>query len=299
MLEYLTECPLCSSNQLQNHLEVMDHAVSKETFQIMSCDSCTLLFTNPRPVEQDIAPYYDFAEYYSHSDEKKDLISKIYQQVKSISIQRKLKQIQSLKESGKLLDYGCGTGEFIFQAQNRGWKVSGVEPNPKARKAAAAKMPRSIHPDLSSIPETTTFDVITLYHVCEHIHTLQQTMLQLSSRLNPNGLLLVAVPNPLSPDARKYAETWTGWDVPRHLYHFTPQSVLKLGKDLSLTFENSYPMAFDSYYVSLLSETYLNPDQSKPVQYFKAILSGFQSNQTASKSSLPNYSSNLFIFRKP
>lgn len=299
MLDSLNQCPLCDSTEITPSKEVIDYAVTKETFTIWECASCSLLFTNPRPKAADIGPYYDFDDYYSHTDESRGVIANIYQKVKTYSIRQKIKQLDSLiLQKGSLLDYGCGTGELIHQAQNHGWQVKGVEPNTKARNIASSKLPGQIVESTDFLDISDQFDIITLYHVLEHIHTLNKTVAQLLSKLKPNGFMLIAVPNPISPDSQAYDNHWAGWDVPRHLYHFTYSSILEFGKRNRLTLIQSSPLKFDSFYVSLLSEGYKNSQQHNAMIYSKAFIQGLKSNIKASGSNKPNYSSNLYIFQK-
>ncbi|MHA7130491.1 class I SAM-dependent methyltransferase [Algoriphagus namhaensis] len=298
MPEQLDQCPLCNSKQISHYKEIIDHAVSREKFQIHKCTACGLLFTNPRPTASEITPYYDFDTYYSHSDSQRDLISIIYQRVKSYAIKRKLETLNQLNPNGALLDYGCGTAELLAKAHQSGRKVMGVEPNPKALMQAIKKLPARVFSDLSNLPDGQTFDIITLYHVLEHIHELKQTLSTLIEKLNDRGYIIIAVPNPVSPDAMKYQDYWAGWDVPRHLYHFPFSSIKHLCEIFPLDLKEIQPMKFDSYYVSLLSEQYQNTTQSKVITSTKALLAGMKSNLVASSSDYPNFSSNLFIFQK-
>lgn len=299
MLESLTQCPLCSNKEIRSVKTIIDYAVSKESFEVFECTSCTLLFTSPRPSADHIGPYYEFDEYYSHSDDTGGLIATIYQQVKQYSIKQKIKQLNEFVTKGTLLDYGCGTGEFIFQASKQEWTAFGIEPNDKARAIASTKLKDQVYQSLEQLKKGVKFDIITLYHVLEHIHDLDNTVDTLLSHLNPNGYIFIAVPNPESPDCQLYNEYWAGWDVPRHLYHFTHHAMMKFGEKFGLESIESKPLKFDSFYVSLLSEGYKSPKQSKLKRYFQAFQNGLNSNIQASKAKRPSYSSNLYIFRKP
>ena len=296
-MESLKKCPLCKSGLFLNHREIRDHAVSKEVFMLCKCTNCGLLFTNPRPSEQEIKPYYDFPEYYSHSDEKNDLISRVYQKVKKITIGRKLKLLNSLKQEGNLLDYGCGTGELILAAQSQGWKVKGVEINDKARSIANEKSNGQVEKSIDDLEKKKKFDIITLYHVLEHIHELRKTVKKIINSLRSGGYMIIAVPNINSLDAKKYDEFWAAWDVPRHLYHFENQTIHQFTEVFNLELIETQPMNFDSYYVSLLSEGYKNADQTKLRRYINAAKTGYISNKKASMKD-QEYSSNLYIFQK-
>jgi SAM-dependent methyltransferase len=296
MSERLSKCPLCKSARFLNHSEVTDFAVSGEKFIICKCSDCKLLFTNPRPEQSEIGPYYNFPEYYSHDDKAKNITQWIYQKVRNYNISQKVKFIKSFKNKGKLLDYGCGTGEFLKAAKNKGWKVSGIEPNEKARTQANLKVNNKVKESIEEIKKSKRYDVITLFHVLEHIHDLRKTCKKLVTHLNTEGYIIIAVPNHESWDAKKYGKFWAGWDVPRHLYHFNDSALSTLKTELELELITVKPMKFDSFYVSLVSEGYLNKEASLIKKYWNAIFTGLKSNRAASKPG--EFSSNIFVFQK-
>lgn len=296
MSERLLKCPLCKSGNILNHQLVKDHAVSKKEFTLCRCGDCTLQFTNPRPTEQEIAPYYDFKEYYSHEDQVRTFTQWLYQKIRKSSIQRKVGLIASLVKGGSLLDYGCGTGEFLHEAKRQHWNVRGIEPSDKAKTQAIGKLPTEVLGTLDELPELETYDVITLFHVLEHIHSLRKTVKKLINHLKSNSYMVIAVPNPESTDARHYTSDWAGYDVPRHLYHFSQKSMTTFQEQFGLELVRVEPLTYDSYYVSLLSEGYKNPKAGLLTRYIRAFMQGYRSNQQARKPN--NYSSNIFIFKK-
>ncbi len=296
MSERLLKCPLCKSGNILNHLLVKDHAVSKKEFTLCRCGDCELLFTNPRPTEEEIGPYYDFKEYYSHEDQVRSFTQWLYQKIRKSSIQRKVGLIESLVKNGSLLDYGCGTGEFLQEAKKQRWSVQGIEPSDKARAQALGKLPSEVLATLGELPVDAAFDVITLFHVLEHIHSLRKTVKKLVNHLKSNGYVIIAVPNPESADAAHYGKDWAGYDVPRHLYHFSQKSMTTFQDQFGLELVRIEPMIYDSYYVSLLSEGYKNPSSGIITRYLKAFLEGYRSNRKAGKPG--NYSSNIYIFKK-
>ncbi|MDA1267629.1 MAG: class I SAM-dependent methyltransferase [Bacteroidetes bacterium] len=296
MTECLLNCPLCKSGNILNHLLIKDHAVSNKEFTLFRCGDCELLFTNPRPKEEEIGPYYDFREYYSHGNQVQNFTQWLYQKIRKSSIRRKLELINGLTKSRSLLDYGCGTGEFLQEAKRQRWIVRGIEPSEKARTQAIKKLPSGVVETLSEVPELEAYDVVTLFHVLEHIHRLRDTINKITSHLKSNGYLVIAVPNPESPDAKHYDKDWAGYDVPRHLYHFSRQSISIFQEQFELELVRVEPLVYDSYYVSLLSEGYKNQGSGLISRYFKAFIQGYRSNQKARR--LGNYSSNIFIFKK-
>jgi 2-polyprenyl-3-methyl-5-hydroxy-6-metoxy-1,4-benzoquinol methylase len=296
MLERLSKCPLCKSGLFLNHSEIQDYAVTKEPFMLCKCSNCQLLFTNPRPSEKKIGPYYNFPEYYSHEDKAKNITQWIYQKIRAYSINKKIDAIEQLSQKGSLLDYGCGTGQFLNAAKDRGWTVAGVEPNKKARAQAKTKLPVLVKSSIDKLKKKAQFDVITLYHVLEHIHELRKSTKNIIKHLKSTGYLIIAVPNHQSWDAKHYGNFWAAWDVPRHLYHFNNDSIKFLESEFGLELKEVKPMKFDSFYVSLLSEGYINPKASLLTRYWRAFRKGLESNRQAK--SPGQYSSNIYVFQK-
>lgn len=255
----------------------MDHAVSGNKFSLMECDRCTLRITQDVPSNVCIGDYYQAENYISHTNTSKGLINKLYRQVRKITLRQKRKFIERIAElpSGHLLDIGSGTGAFAAAMEKAGWQVTGLEPDAGARQIASEQFGISLA-DLSGFYELapSQFDVITLWHVLEHVHELQPYMQKLQQLLKPKGKLIVAVPNYTSGDARFFGAHWAGYDVPRHLYHFSPPSMRALLEQYKLQLQAIQPMWFDSFYVSMLSTRYA----FGKVQYLEAIWQGLLSN---------------------
>lgn len=297
-LETLKNCPVCNTSSFSNYLNVEDYTVSHKQFNIQQCNSCYFLFTNPRPPAEEIGDYYKSEEYISHHDESKTLMSKVYTSVRNYTIGRKVQMINELcKTKGTLLDVGCGTGNFIQACKQNGWMITGTEPDQEARNVASKRVGAAIvdsinHKEL----EGKSFDIITLWHVLEHIHLLNETVDWLKEHLNPNGKIIIAVPNPQSYDAEKYGMFWAAYDVPRHLYHFTKASMKKLMENHSLKLVKILPMWFDSFYVSMLSTKYkgtrINPIESLKTGIFSNI------KGRSSKPEEMNTSSLIYIIKK-
>lgn len=293
MLETLESCPSCGHQSFQQYINCEDFTVSHESFQIVKCDSCTLLFTNPRPTSEHLSKYYESEEYISHTNTATNLIGRVYKSVRSIALKSKVKLINSLTSKGQLLDYGCGTGHFLIAAKTDGWKVVGIEPSSQAQENAPANIQQDILNNLESIPENKTFNIISLWHVLEHIADLKSTLQNLIEKIDQSGKLIIAVPNPESYDAKVYQEHWAAYDVPRHLYHFTQNSLAQLLKGMNLKIDSIQPMKFDAFYVSLLSEKY----KTGTSNYLKSFLNGYKSNSYAKKNN-KNYSSLIYIISK-
>ena len=269
-------------------ITVKDHSVSKEEFQLVHNNEFDMLETHPQPSPDKLPEYYKSEDYISHTNTKRNLFEKVYHLVRDISLKRKLKLINSFSSKEKnLLDIGCGTGDFLQIAKHDGWNVYGIEPNEKARNTSNIKTNNSVFEAdhlLKLTPES--FDVITLWHVLEHLPKLEEHISILKLLLRPNGVLILAVPNYNSYDAKYYKEFWAAYDVPRHLWHFSQTAISKLFSIENMYVEKSLPMKFDSYYVSLLSERY----KSGWVNIFNAFrvgwLSNFKAKYTTEHSSL-------------
>lgn len=292
--EKLNECPVCSGSNLVNSLVVKDHSVSQETFNIMACNNCTFQFTNPRPDEDSIGKYYQSEDYISHSDKANTPINFLYKLARKYSLGRKRNLINKISKDnrGRILDYGCGTGYFLNTMQEDGWTTFGIEPNKEARKIASKKI--KVKENIEELNlKNKKFDVITLWHVLEHIHNVNDTIKVLKSKLKEKGKLVIAVPNIDSYDNQLFEENWAAYDVPRHLYHFDQESMRTLMLKHGLKVKKIYPMKLDAYYISLLSNKY----QTRKNQYLKSIITGYKSNSYA-KNNDTNYSSLIYIIKK-
>ena len=254
-------------------LIVKDYSVSKETFALLYNKEYDLLKTHPFPDLSLLSKYYESEDYISHTDGKRTFFEKIYHFVKKRAIKNKVKLINSYhKNKGALLDLGCGTGDFLVEAQNQGWKATGYEPNEAAKKLTISKNVSTID-DLVSL-SANSFDVITLWHVLEHVPNLEEYIKNLKKLLKPSGTLIVAVPNYKSYDAIYYKRNWAAYDVPRHLWHFSKKSIKRLFSDVDMNLACVLPMWFDSFYVSMLSEKH----KTGKINFIKAIFIGLRSN---------------------
>lgn len=293
---------MINSIEKKLYLNVKDHSVSGEEFELVYNEEFDFLETHPQPSEEKLSDYYESEDYISHTDAKRDLFEKGYHFIKGIALKRKLKLINSfsdvasndiISEEKKLLDIGCGTGDFLRVAKDNSWTVSGIEPNESARTIANDKTNNSVF-DIEQLSkfETNSFDVITLWHVLEHLPKIESHIEIFESLLKPNGRLVIAVPNYKSYDANYYKNFWAAFDVPRHLWHFSQTSIAKLVATKNMVVEKTEPMIFDAYYVSLLSEKYKKGSMNP----FKAFWAGWTSNRKAKHSG--EYSSLIYVIKK-
>jgi 2-polyprenyl-3-methyl-5-hydroxy-6-metoxy-1,4-benzoquinol methylase len=279
-LVHYTHCPACNATSIHKALTVKDHTVSQELFEVWHCDACTLRFTQDVPAEQAIGKYYQSENYISHTNTNKGLVNRLYHMVRNYTLGSKKKMVQSFtgRGTGNLLDVGAGMGAFAGFMRENGWQVTGLEPDAETRKRAQElhRITLQDTSDLFQLP-AGNYDAITMWHVLEHVHRLHAYLDQLKQLLKPEGVLMIAVPNYTAHDASFYGAHWAAYDVPRHLYHFSPAAMRVLLKQHGLQLKAIKPMWFDSFYVSLLSEKYKTGNTSM----VKGFLRGFISNGKA------------------
>jgi len=267
------KCPLCLSENTGSYLSVKDHFLSKEEFEIFRCSSCGFIFTQDHPDENSISDYYKSEDYLSHNDRTGSLSALLYRIVRSLMLKRKLGIVKRFSglNSGTLLDIGSGSGHFASFMKCKGWKVSGIEINTKAREESSQKFDIQIFdPDQISSLDSGSFNCITLWHSLEHFHDPFKYAGEIKRLLKPEGVCILALPNSASCDAHYYREFWGAWDVPRHLWHFNPET-FSMFSDLSgFTLKDTLSLPLDVFYISTLSEKY----QSSGLYFISGIIKG-------------------------
>lgn len=292
-METITVCPVCATNQFENILTCKDYLVSNENFTIQQCTNCGFKLTNPRPDATSIGSYYKSDQYVSHNDDGGGPINMVYRLVRNYTLQGKVNLINKLNSGvGEVLDVGCGTGSFLLASQDAGWKICGVEPDVDARTAAEAKLKVPIKHSLESLEAGRKFDIISMWHVLEHMPDLNQVVAQLHALLTDKGSVVIAVPNCASYDADYYKSYWAAYDVPRHFHHFTPDTIVALFNKHGFVLANQKQMPFDAFYISMLSSKY----QTGKTDYMESVQVGLKSNSKASQSG--QSSSITYLFKK-
>ena len=272
------------------YLSVKDHSVSKKTFDLYHDTNLDMLVTMPKPSEEELPAYYESEDYISHTDGKRTVFEKLYQFIKQIALKNKLNLINNLQPNkGNILDIGAGTGDFLSVAKQNGWKTTGIEPNEKARNSAISK--GIAFAGSTKELSNELFDIITMWHVLEHVPNLDEQISELKRLLKPNGTILIAVPNFKSYDAKYYGAYWAAFDVPRHLSHFSKTAIKMLFQKQDLHLQKVLPMKFDAFYVALLSEKYKNGS----INYLNAFIVGLTSNWKASQNL--EYSSHIYVLK--
>jgi 2-polyprenyl-3-methyl-5-hydroxy-6-metoxy-1,4-benzoquinol methylase len=274
----ITICPICNSSKTSKAFDAVDHFSTKETFPIYDCKSCGFRFTNKFPSEDSIGRYYDSPDYISHSDSKTGLINRLYHFFRKQMLKKKIDLVSKYvvprqKDNIRLLDIGSGTGYFLNAAKERGYAVTGIEKDSNARDYAITNFGLDVKDEQSLWAlKDESFDVITLWHVLEHLDNLNEVVAKIKSILKPNGVMILALPNHNSHDAKKYKGYWAAYDVPRHLWHFTPDSVEKLLSKHQFNIIKQKTMPLDAFYISMLSEKYRG--SGSLMQYLRACSVG-------------------------
>lgn len=290
------KCPLCKSSAIKQRFACVDEFATGEQFDIFECTACGLAFTQNVPDEKEIDRYYESPTYISHSNTSKGLVNRVYHIVRRIMLQKKARKVEMLTglKNGRLLDYGAGTGHFARLMETRGWSVTAIEKNGKARELALKEFGFEMLPveALSTIKDKE-LDVVTMWHVMEHIQEPDRMWDELHRILGDKGIAIIAVPNSASYDALKYKEHWAAYDVPRHLWHFTSSTIAQWGEKHGFVLDGQYTMPFDGFYISMLSEQY----KGSRLHTIRGFWNGFkgwllQCRRSSASSSI------IYVFRK-
>lgn len=286
------KCPWCGSNKAQINLWLKDEFLTKKDFHICECLNCGLLYTMPRPSKEKIGAYYKSDEYYSHQENKKGFVPRLYEAIKKINLKHKFRLASRDLPVGKLLDIGCGVGDFLHVAEHNGWQCTGVEPSEEAREIARQRIKGDLlySEDLEQLPDQS-FDLITMWHVLEHVDDLKWQVAQLQRLIKPEGRIVIAVPNYRSYDGRFYNAFWAAYDVPRHLNHFNKTVLTKIFKTSGLSLVSMDKLVWDAYYISFMSELY----KHHFMPLVRGVFRGLVSNAKARRSG--EWSSLVYVFR--
>ncbi|MFY8067889.1 MAG: class I SAM-dependent methyltransferase [Flavobacterium sp.] len=274
----------------KSFITVKDFSVSGESFSLLLNEEYQILKTHPQPTIDKLGSYYEFEDYISHTDGKRTLFEKMYHFIKRKAIHDKVKLINSYQPvKGRILDIGAGTGDFLLECKNQNWDILGIEPNDKAKGIALGKGIK--FGDTIEKLESNSFDVITMWHVLEHVPDVEYQVAELKRLLKPSGTIIIAVPNFKSYDANHYKEFWAAYDVPRHLWHFSKTAIEKLFDKQNMNLEDVKPMWFDSFYVSLLSEKY----KSGKMNFISGFFIGLISNVSGCFKN--EFSSHIYVLK--
>lgn len=292
---HYNECPLCQSSDISKFMSIKDHSISGETFDVFACTSCKFTFTQDIPDQDHIGDYYKSEDYISHSDTQDGLINKLYHKARNVMLDRKLKLIKKSVSGKKLLDYGAGTGYFLQHMTKHGFAASGVEIDPEARTFIKDKFDLIVNEPSVMLNDTRAkvYDAITMWHVLEHVEKPHELLTKMHHLLNDDGRIFIAVPNHISRDGQTYKGYWAAYDVPRHLWHFEPETMALMAKKNGFAVEKYERLPFDPFYNSLLSEKY----KSSALALVKGGISGLLS-AAKSLSDIKKSSSLIYVLKK-
>ena len=288
----MNSCPICTT-EMKFKFVTKDYLVTGESFDIVECEACSIRTTTPFPDKKIIGNYYSSDDYISHDDKVSGIFDSIYGLVRTYQLNKKKKLIGKYfnKSNGKILDIGCGAGDFLQYMKENHWNINGVDTSNKARKIANKKLNIKVMDPKDWINNKEKYDVITCWHSLEHVHEPWVYLDKIKKSLTLDGFLIVALPNYQSTDAKIYKEFWAAYDTPRHLYHFTIKSMNKTIKPHGLNIESIYRMNFDPFYVSMLSAKHMGKS------FISGLINGFKS-WTLSIFSKDKCSSLIFIIKK-
>ena len=270
----LKKCPVCEGNEFKLKYSLKDYRITQEPFTLASCQNCNFIVTQDVPPFDRIGKYYESPEYLEHSNKSEGIFDLTYNTLRRTMFAYKYRMIKNLHGEKTILDIGAGSGQFLHYMDQKGYKVSGVELSSKAREYAKnnfgliLKTPEELH----SIDNTSKFYTITLWHVIEHLYDVHKTIQKLSTLLERDGYLIIAVPNSDSFDAKYYGKYWAGWDAPRHLWHFTPSTLRSVMKKHGFEAQKIRFLPFDPFFNALLSENYRHGKSIFNI--FRALLVG-------------------------
>ncbi|MDZ4756554.1 MAG: class I SAM-dependent methyltransferase [Bacteroidota bacterium] len=293
-MEKLILCPVCKEDLLKRFLSCKDYVASGEDFSLDQCNNCGFVFTNPRPDFNECGRYYESDKYVSHQDNDKSFVLYLYRWVRNRNLKWKLKVISKYQKiTGEILDYGCGLGNFLNFCKQQGWKSTGMDVSENARNVVKERYDINVFPNAEIKNQgNNKYDIITLWHVLEHVYDIDETVLEFHRILKDSGTLFIAVPNRKSYDALHYKEKWDAYDVPRHIYHFSPEDMGVLMNRLGFKIVEKRGMFYDAFYVSMRSEMH----NGRGMKILRGFYRGLISNIKAAGNH--KYSSMLYVIKK-
>ncbi len=263
----MQKCAICEGSPTDGHISVKDRFISQETFHLATCRDCGFVWTIDAPREEEIGPFYQADNYISLSNRKSNLVEHLYHFARSYMLKQKQRLVEKTTglNGGRLLDIGAGTGYFLNHMRKAGWDVFGIEKDSDARVFAKDNFGLEIEESRFLFGNAgQSYDAITLWHVLEHLYDLNESMQSIHDRLTDGGSLFIAVPNRTSWDANYFGSNWAPYDVPRHLWHFSPADIERLASKNGFRLVGKTPMYLDAFYASILALGYEKASLATP-----------------------------------
>lgn len=273
----ISTCPVCGSLDIEfsHYLTVPDWLVSKENFELQQCAECSFVFTSNAPSQETAGPYYESEEYVEHTDTKKGLIYGVYHQARKLMLKFKLSTIKNFNRGNKILDIGSGSGYFINFMKQNGYDVSGVEISEKAVALCKEKFNINVNSPLDFLAKKlpTDFDIISMWHVFEHVYNFEEYFEIIYNSLKADGKVFVALPNPDCFEAKYYKEYWNGFDTPRHLWHFSPRTFRKFAENRGFKLIAMRRLPLDPFFNAMVSNSYQSGFKFLPYTFLIGLIS--------------------------
>jgi len=241
-------CIACDSADLAPLYSTVspDGLLAKE-YEILRCSACGMGYTRPVPTREELAILYS-GDY--HAPERATRFGRCAEFLRRLFLAHRFKLIAQEVKGGALLDYGCGNGEFVEYARGEAVDAVGIEPNYPASS-------RFVKNSTNELPPDARYDLITLWHVLEHIERPEEELRALAGRLADNGRIFISVPNFRSWEARFGKRMWFHLDAPRHICHYTPRSLELVMRKSGLRLK-TLSFSFGFYGVFGMFQTLLN-----------------------------------------
>lgn len=290
-------CDCKSEKWIYSNIKPKAWRSTQEEFSLLICNKCGLIKTHPQIPKDQISDYYSSHTYDSHKKKNSKLkfFDTLYHFAQKLNFRHKYSIIKralySNTKGHKLLDYGCGNGNFLEFVQEKFYSVKGVEFEKLMIEYCQSKG-LDVKSEEEFFLENEKYDVITLFHVLEHLYNPETYLRKFNSLMNHKGILVIALPNPNSFDSNYYKSDWAAWDVPIHVYHFTQGVIIQMAKAAGFKFLFKSPLYLDAFYVSVLSEKV----KHTKLPFLRGILIGALSNVAAMIST--EYSSLIYVFEK-
>lgn len=293
-IEY-TNCIVCGSTDFSEKRSIQDWLVSNETFSLKECHTCSFRFVSDPPAAEDAGAYYETEEYVEHSDNRDGIINRMYHVGRKWMMNYKLKMLKRYSTGTSILDVGSGAGYFLNFMKQNGYQTNGIEISAKAVANCKEKYGIEAFSPSDFMEQTVPgkYDLITMWHVFEHVYQYDEYFKSFENYLTKDGALVIAMPNYYCLEEKHYKNYWNGYDVPRHLWHFTPDTFPRFAADRGFEVVKMHNLPLDPFYNCMISASYKKSPTFLPFTAFVGLLSSIRALFSFQRSS-----SVVYILRK-